>query len=207
MEVEAKFITEQKVFKQILELKDIEGYKIKEVLDITEEDTYIDTKELDLHRQEISYRVRKKDGIFLVTLKEKPVKTGAIYSRFEEEKHIEEKDIPKVYDYSLDIKPVAQAKRLAEGKKLLKIFTVYKKRKRIVIVKDDFIIRLDMDAIHFDIDNSKKKQYELEIEAKNAPIEEVEKISKFLKQKFGKKLKPSKHSKYERGLKLLSLKQ
>jgi len=204
MEVEAKFITKPEVFEQIPELKDIAGYKIKEVLDLLEEDTYMDTKELDLHRQEISYRIRKKDETFLVTLKEKPVKTGAIYSRFEEEQHIDEKDIPQVYDYSLKIKPVAKAKALTEGKKLFKIFTIHKRRKRAVIVKDDFIIRLDMDTIYFDIDDSKKKQYELEIEAKNAPMEEVEKVQEFLKQKFGKKLKPSKRSKYERGLEFMA---
>lgn len=204
MEVEAKFLTEQEIFKKILKLKDIAGYKIDNVLDILESDTYFDTKELDLHRQEVSFRIRKKDGTFLVTLKEKPVKTGAIYARVEEEAYIDKKDIPKVIDYSLDINPVREAKKLTGGKRLFKIFTIDKKRKRAVIVKEDFIIRLDMDAIQFSIDESKKKQYELEIEAKNAPVEEVEKVQEFLKEKFGKKLKPSKRSKYERGLELMS---
>lgn len=203
LEIEAKFITKPEVFEKILKLKDIAGYKIKEIQDITEEDTYFDTEELDIHRQEISYRIRKQDNTFLVTLKEKPIKTGAIYSRFEEEENINEKDVPKVYDYSLEIKPVKKAKELTNGKKLFKIFTIAKKRKRAVITKGNNIIRLDMDTITFDIDKFKKKQYELEVEAKNAPMEEVEKVQEFLKQKFGKKLKPSKRSKYERGLALM----
>lgn len=206
MEVEAKFMTKPEIFKEILKFKKIDDYKVKEILDIRECDTYIDTEELDLHRHEISFRIRQKDNSFLVTLKEKPVKTGAIYSRAEEEEYINEKDIPKVYDYSLGIKPVIEAKKLAEGKKLFKIFTIDKKRKREVLVKDDYIIRLDMDTIQFLIDNSDEKQYELEIEAKNAPIEEIKKVQDFLKQKFGKDLKPSRRSKYERGLKLLSVK-
>ncbi len=204
MEIEAKFITKPEVFEEILKLKDIAGYKIKEVQDITEEDTYLDTEELDLHRQEISYRIRKKDDTFLITLKEKPVRTGAIYSRFEEEEYIEERDIPKVYDYSLEIKPVIKAKELANGKKLFKIFTINKKRKRAVITKGSFMIRLDMDTIQYLINSSNKKEYELEIEAKNAPMEEVEKVEEFLRKKFGKKLKPSKRSKYERGLALMA---
>lgn len=203
MEIEAKFLTTPEVFKEILKLEDIAGYKQKEILDIIESDTYLDTEELDLHRKEISFRIRKKDGTFLVTLKEKPIRTGAIYSRVEEEEHIEEKNIPNVKDYSLEIKPVTEAKRLTEGKKLLEIFIVHKKRKRLVIVKDDFIIRLDMDTINFSVSDSKKEQCELEIEAKNAPIEEVKKVQDFLKEKFGKKLKPSKRSKYERGLALM----
>lgn len=204
MEIEAKFITKPEVFEKILKLKDIAGYKIKEVQDITEEDTYLDTEELDLHRQELSYRIRKQDNTFLVTLKEKPVKTGAIYSRFEEEEYIEEKNTPKVYDYSLGIKPVIKAKQLTNGKKLFKIFTIAKKRKRVVITKGNYIIRLDMDAIQYLINGFKKKEYELEVEAKNAPMEEVEKVEGFLRKKFGKKLKPSKRSKYERGLALMA---
>ncbi len=204
MEIEAKFITKPEVFEEILKLKDIAGYKIKEVIDIEETDTYFDTEELDLHRQELSYRIRKQDGTFLVTLKEKPIRTGAIYSRFEEEEHIKEKDVPRFYDSSLKIKPVTKAKELAEGKKLLKIFTIDKKRKRAVITKGSFIIRLDMDTIQYLIDSSKKKEYELEVEAKNAPMEEVEKVEEFLRKKFGKKLKPSKRSKYERGLALMA---
>lgn len=204
MEIEAKFLTKPEVFEEILKLKDIAGYKIKEVLDIEENDTYFDTEELDLHRQEISYRIRKQDGTFLVTLKEKPVRTGAIYSRFEEEEYIKEKDVPKVYDYSLKIKPVVKAKQLAEGKKLFKIFAIDKQRKRVVITKGNFMIRLDMDTIQYLIDDSKKKEHELEVEAKNTPMEEVEKVEEFLRKKFGKKLKPSKRSKYERGLALMA---
>lgn len=204
MEIEAKFITKEGIFKEILNLKDIAGYKVKDVLDISEADTYLDTEDLDLHRQEISFRIRKQDSKFLVTLKEKPVRTGAIYSRFEEEEYIGEKEIPKVYDYSLKIKPVAEAKRLTEGKKLFKIFTIDKKRKRIVIVKNGNMIRLDMDTIQFLIEGIKKKEHELEIEAKNTPMEEVEKVQEFLKQKFGNALKPSKRSKYERGIELLA---
>ncbi len=128
MEIEAKFITKPEVFEKILKLKNVAGYKVKEVIDIEETDTYFDTEELDLHRQEISYRIRKQDNTFLVTLKEKPVKTGAIYSRFEEEEYINEKDIPKVYDYSLEIKPVIKAKELTSGKKLFKIFIVFVQR-------------------------------------------------------------------------------
>lgn len=204
MEIEAKFLTTPEVFEEILKLKDIAGYKIKEVLDIEEADTYLDTKELDLHRQEISFRIRKQDDTFLVTLKEKPIKTGAIYSRFEEEEYISEKDIPKVYDYSLDIKPVTAAKKMANGKKLFKIFTIDKKRKRVVITKKKFMIRLDMDTVQYLIDGSKKKEYELEVEAKDTPMEEVEKVEEFLRKKFGKKIKPSKRSKYERGLALMA---
>jgi len=204
MEVEAKFLTKPKIFEEILKLKDIAGYKIKEVLDIIEADTYLDTEELDLHRQELSFRIRKKDNTFLVTLKEKPIRAGAIYSRVEEETYIEEKDIPQVYDYSLGIEPVIAAKKFAKGKKLFKIFVIDKKRKRAVLTKEDFIIRLDMDTIQFRIDGSKEKQCELEIEAKNAPIEEIKKVQDVLKQKFGNKLKASKHSKYERGLALMA---
>lgn len=204
MEIEAKFLTKPEIFKKISELKDIAGYKIKEIIDIKEEDTYLDTEELDLHRQELSYRIRKQDNTFLVTLKQKPVRTGAIYSRIEEEEYIKEEDIPKVYDYSLNIKPVQEAKKLAEGKKLQKIFTIDKHRKRVVITKGNFMIKLDMDTIQFLIKGLKEKEHELEIESKNTPMEEVEKIQGFLKQKFGKKLKPSKRSKYERGLALLA---
>lgn len=204
MEIEAKFLTRPGIFKKISELKDIAGYKIKEIIDIKEEDTYLDTEELDLHRQELSYRIRKQDNTFLVTLKQKPVRTGAIYSRIEEEEYIKEEDIPKVYDYSLNIKPVQEAKKLAEGKKLQKIFTIDKHRKRVVITKGNFMIKLDMDTIQFLIEGLKEKEHELEIESKNTPMEEVEKIQGFLKQKFGKKLKPSKRSKYERGLALLA---
>lgn len=204
MEIEAKFLTSQGVFEEILKLKDIAGYKIKEVLDIEETDTYLDTEELDLHRQEISYRIRKQDDTFLITLKEKPVKTGAIYSRFEEEEYIGEKDVPRVYDYSLNIKPVIAAKKMTDGKKLFKIFTIDKKRKRAVITKGSFMIRLDMDTIQYLINSPKKKEYELEVEAKNTPMEEVEKVEEFLRKRFGKKMKPSKRSKYERGLALMA---
>ena len=204
MEIEAKFITNSKVFEEILKLKDIAGYKIKEVIDIEETDTYFDTEELDLHRQELSYRVRKHDNTFLVTLKEKPIRTGAIYSRFEEEEYIKPKDIDKLYDNSLNIKPIVKAKQFAEGKKLVRIFAIDKKRKRAVITKGNHIIRLDMDTIQYLIDGSKKKEYELEIEAKNTPMEEVEKVEEFLRKKFGKKLKPYKRSKYERGLALMA---
>jgi len=204
MEIEAKFITSKKVFEEILKLKDIVGYKIKEVINIEETDTYFDTEELDLHRQELSYRIRKQDNTFLVTLKEKPVKTGSIYSRFEEEEYIKEKDVPNFYNSSLKIKPVTKAKELAEGKKLLRIFAIDKKRKRVVITKGKFMIRLDMDTIQYLIDGSKKKECELEVEAKNTSMEEVEKVEEFLRKKFRKKLKPSKRSKYERGLALMS---
>ena len=203
MEIEAKFITQPEIFDKILKLKEIDGYKFKEIIDIKECDTYLDTEDLSLHRHEMSLRIRKKDNTFLVTLKRKPVRTGPIYSRIEEEEYIDEKDIHSVYDYSLKIKPVIEAKKLTSGRKLAKIFSIDKKRKRAVFIKNDFIIRLDMDTIQFLINNSDKKQYELEIEAKNAPIEEVEKIQNFLRQKFGNYLKPSKHSKYERGLALL----
>jgi len=203
MEIEAKFLTKPEVFEEILKLKEIAGYKIKEVLDIDECDTYLDTEGLDLHKNEMSFRIRKQDNEFLVTLKGKSVKTGAIYSRKEEEEYIEEKDIPKVYDYSLEIKPVAEVKKLTNGKRLSEIFTIDKKRKRVVIVKDDFIIRLDMDTIQFLIDGSDNEEYELEVESKNAPLEEVEKVQDFLKKIFGDSLEPAEYSKYERGLKLL----
>ncbi|MBU4501634.1 MAG: CYTH domain-containing protein [Nanoarchaeota archaeon] len=203
MEIEAKFMTKPHVFEDILDLTEIAGYKVEEVIDISEKDTYLDTKDMDFHKQGMSFRIRKEDERFLVTLKGKPKRDGAIYSRLEDEEIINESDIPKIYDMSLDIAPIIKAKKLAKNKPVSKIFIVDKQRKRMVIVNDNYSIRIDMDIIEYLIEDVVGHEYELEIEAKDAPIGEVKIVRDFLISKFGNYLYPSEKSKYERGLDLL----
>ncbi|MBF0226747.1 MAG: CYTH domain-containing protein [Desulfobacterales bacterium] len=177
-------------------------------------DIYLDDEKFNLYLNKASFRLRRKKDKIQLTLKKVLPKNiwilkPEMYHRIEEEIYIDagqERDLKE--GKPIDVFPYKLIKYLIPGCGVFKpILQVINNRQVLNIhLKNDEKSKAELclDDVKYVIDGQEFGPFfEIEIEAKGAKIDEMNKLAEHLKDKL--KLVPSTRNKYEKGLHVLNL--
>ena len=177
-------------------------------------DTYFDDEKFSLHEAGAAFRVRHKNKTIWVTLKKRlplrkryseeglyqRIKEEATITRVQEEELLRGKPInvfpyrllPYVAPYCKNVKPVV---KVINNRKTLNLKD-----------KEHREAELCLDEVMYNMNGKKHgPYYEIEIESKGSPRNEIKKLASYLEKNLG--LVPSYQSKYERGISLFKIAQ
>lgn len=208
IEIEAKYIIEdESIFDEVLErIKNNNGYSVVEDSEKEQIDTYYDTLDFLLKKQECTLRIRELKDKYYCTIK-LPTKSfeekNDHSKRFEYENSILKPEITLCEEY---IKRYL-SQYVSEIKDLHSQLKVINKRRKFIITEGDNSIRFEMvlDRVTYKNLKTKKEKEELqvEIELKSDYIHSVrlKMLTNMLERKT-KGLTKNLNSKYDRGIEL-----
>ena len=201
MEIELKYAINNKEISAKIwddeELKKIEEPDTRETLFM--DAIYFDTKDMDLSRNDMAYRVRREGDRLVASLKWGGGSEGALHKR--EEINIPVNDTkpnPVIFE-ACDIGP--DMMEIISGKELQPLVDMHIERKRFRVEIDDTLLELSIDSGEIKTENGSVPVNEVEIELFSGPEEGMMKIGQMLMEKYD--LVSEKRSKFYRGLMLL----
>ena len=201
MEIELKYrIPGEEIAERIWDdslFSDMEEEESREEIELSA--VYYDTKELDLAKNEIAYRVRKEGDRQIATLKWK--------GRSEDGLHVREELTVQVPDNRPDIGVFlesdigADLEQLLEGKELEELMHSEIRRRRFRIDTGEGIFEFSVDQGAIYAAGKKTDIQEVEIELFSGETEELMEIGRKLQEMYG--LEAEDTSKYAKGIDLL----
>ena len=201
MEIELKYaINNKEIAAKIWddeELKKIEEPDTRETLFM--DAIYFDTKDMDLSKNDMAYRVRREGDRLVASLKWGGGSEGALHKR--EEINIPVNDTkpnPVIFE-ACDIGP--DMMKIISGKELQPLVDMHIERKRFRVEIDDTLLEISIDGGEIKTVNGSVPVNEVEIELFSGPEEGMMKIGQMLMEKYD--LVSEKRSKFYRGLILL----
>ena len=206
-EIESKFlIGSVRIFDLIRSQKQIAGYHLTNQKKIVQDDVYFDTLNGHLFSQGKSLRLRESCGQHIVTFKEK---TGENHVRIEFEETITGLQAQRLLDSDLtdvcQVKAVQTAVSHLGANSINPVFCLRNNREKWYLDSGFAHLEICFDNIRYmDIGQSRFfEENELELELKEGDPKFHWEITNLLSQQYT--LTPCFQSKYERGVKLLSL--
>ncbi|MBF0226739.1 MAG: HAD-IA family hydrolase [Desulfobacterales bacterium] len=167
-------------------------------------DTYLDDDEFTFYKNKVILRIREAEGQIKVTLKtlssaNNLISADGLYLRVEEETTITEAQKLLLFSgQSIEIHPYQKVKDLFPNCGFLTP-KLKVDNNRQVFYDENKRIKICLDTFNYVVNEKNYGPfYEIEIENKEAEIEELNKLGKYLKEKL--KLVPSAKNKYERGV-------
>lgn len=207
-EIEVKFVVpSDAVFEEIESLKEIEGFKILDKKTVNIENSYLDTKDKLLKKNDALLRIREGDDSIDLVFKRKISQQDNFFIREEIHAEIPQNDLGRIQD--LDIEPVKRAKEIIDNNNLQK--SRYKNKVKRTILnlgktkQEPIEIEMVLDGVTFLKGEQKSMPfYEIEIESKGISVEELKKFGAILEAKYN--LEPSTIDKKERGEQIFEIK-
>lgn len=207
-EIEIKFIVpSDAVFEEFEAQKEIEGFKVLSKKTVNIENSYLDTTDEILKKNNALLRIRKEDDKIVVAFKKKISQKDNFFERDEIENEISPEDLGKIQD--LEIEPIKKAKEVI-GKQPLREQPDKNRNKRTILnlardKQGPIEIEMVMDRVIF-LKNDQKSMpfYEIEVESKGIPVEELKKFAATLEAKYN--LEPSTMDKRKRGEQIFKIK-
>jgi len=179
-----------------------------------QEDIYFDDDTHSLLAADASFRLRKKKGHIRITLKKRfPSKKGyseeGQYRRIEEEAVITSSQAADLIEgRGLNAFPYRLLPYIVPESTRLQQVLVVKNDRKTILVQDDQMRKAEvcLDKVFFECNgNTFGPCFEIEVETKGLPTEDVRNLSEYLETNLG--LIPSRQSKYERGMSLAKTSQ
>lgn len=161
--------------------------------------TYFDTKDMDLCKNDMAYRVRKEGDRLIASLKWGGDSDGPLHKR--EEINIPVMDIkpnPVIFE-SCDIGEDLVS--IIDGKELHSILDMHIERRRFRVDTESTILEISIDKGQIITENAAESVCEVEIELFSGSEDVMMKIGQAMAEKYG--LTSEKRSKFYRGLVLL----
>ncbi len=167
------------------------GFTVNRVEHMTNEDTYYDTPDKELLKNGGSLRIRKTNKSKIKGTLKYPIDSNEVYTkRLEIEKSLEDKSftelMSKLSGSQYDLRNICP----------YPILTINTNRQEITLSKDNNFIALAFDIIDYD-GKAFDQMMEIELKGDSTP-ETLTEIDKLVQEKFN--LKPTKQSKYKRGI-------
>ena len=176
-------------------------------------DVYFDDEQLALYRRGVSFRLRKKPGCSLVTLKARPVGPQATvpaagrYRRIEEEVAVSrEQEGTLLEGRPVQVLPYRLIAYVAPDCGCLREVLCVVNRRTLVLVANESqqTAEVCVDQVRYVVGGKGfGPDVEVEVESKGLPRQDVEALAALLQEELG--LRPSAQTKYERGLGLAGL--
>ncbi len=201
MEIELKYTIENKeIAAKIWEdadLRKIEEPDTRETLFM--DAIYFDTKDMDLSKNDMAYRVRREGDRLVASLKWGGGSEGALHKR--EEINIPVNDTkpnPVIFE-ACDIG--CDLMNIIDGKELNPLVDMHIERKRFRVEIDDSLLEISVDEGEIKTENGSVPVCEVEVELYSGAEDGMMKIGQMLMDKYG--VVSEKRSKFYRGLMLL----
>ena len=197
MEIEAKYTTSRSVFEKLLKVDALGEYRLEAVEEQLITDHYLDTGDRDIQKGGYAFRVREKNGRWLLTLKGLGVTESAIHRREEYEVEIQSDMSPEQW-------PDSQARdlvfSLTRSQPLVELFVIRQHRTLYKVFRDKRLVgELSLDVVDMGSFGQQERTYEVEVELESdGTLEDLQVLNDILQSNYN--LRPETRSKFERAL-------
>jgi inorganic triphosphatase YgiF len=200
-EYEVKLTASKKMLEKIKETPGFLNWSIEKGKEKYLVSHYFDTEKFDLLYSNMAYRTREEDGKNIATLKGNGILKNGIYIRDEFEKILRNSEDVTKFDFLN--KHFPQVLEITKETPLKEVLIVDNERHILYLKKDDSLIEVSLDFLHFILGKRKVAYNEIELELKNGCEEDLLECASFLKLNFHLFLAGA--SKYEMGLRSFNL--
>ncbi len=197
MEIEAKYTTSRSVFEKLLKVDALGDYRLEAAEEQLITDHYLDTGDRDIRKGGYAFRIREKNGRWLLTVKGLGKAENAIHRREEYEVEIQSDMSPEQW-------PDSQARdlvfSLTRSQPLVELFVIRQHRTLYKVFRDKRLVgELSLDVVDMGSFGQQERTYEVEVELEShGTLEDLQVLDDILQSNYN--LRPETRSKFERAL-------
>lgn len=197
MEIEAKYTTSRFVFDKLLKADALGEYRLETTEEQLITDHYLDTGDRDIRKGGYAFRVREKNGRWLLTVKGLGTTESAIHRREEYEVEIQS-------DTPLQQWPDSPARdlvvSLTHSQPLVELFVIRQHRTLCKVFRGEHLVgELSLDVVDMGSFGQQERTCEVEVELESdGTLEDLQVLDEILQSNYG--LRPETRSKFERAL-------
>jgi inorganic triphosphatase YgiF len=197
LEIEAKYTTSRFVFDKLLKVDALGDYRLEAAEEQYLTDHYLDTGNRDIQKGGYAFRVREKNGRWLLTVKGLGKTESAIHQREEYEAEIKSDVPPQQW-------PDSPARDLVflltHSQPLIELFVIRQHRTLHKVFRGERLVgELSLDVVDMGSSGHRERTYEVEVELKShGTLEDLQVLDEILQNNYG--LSPETRSKFERAM-------
>jgi triphosphatase len=197
LEIEAKYTTSRFVFDKLLKADALGEYRLETTEEQLITDHYLDTGDRDIRKGGYAFRVREKNGRWLLTVKGLGTTESAIHRREEYEVEIQS-------DTPLQQWPDSPARdlvvSLTHSQPLVELFVIRQHRTLCKVFRGEHLVgELSLDVVDMGSFGQQERTCEVEVELESdGTLEDLQVLDEILQSNYG--LRPETRSKFERAL-------
>ncbi len=197
MEIEAKYTTSELTFDKLLKVHALGDYMLEAAEEQYLTDHYLDTGDRAIRKGGYAFRVREKNGIWLLTLKGLGTTESAIHRREEYEVEIQSDITPQQWPDSPARDLVFS---LTRSQPLFELFVIRQHRTLCKVFRGERLVgELSLDVVDMGSFGQQERTYEVEVELEShGTIEDLQVLDEILQNNYG--LRPETRSKFERAM-------
>jgi len=200
LEIEAKYTTSKFVFDKLLKVDALGEYRLETMEEQHVTDHYLDTGDRDIRKGGYAFRVREKNGRWLLTVKGLGTAESAIHRR-------EEYEVEMQSDMPTQQWPDSPARdlvvSLTHSQPLVELFVIRQHRTLCKVFRGERLVgELSLDVVDMGSFGQQERTYEVEIELEShGTLEDLQVLDEILQSNCG--LRPETRSKFERAMALI----
>ena len=185
------------MFDKLLKVNALGEYRLETTEEQHVTDHYLDTGDRDIQEGGYAFRVREKNGIWLLTLKGLGTTESAIHRREEYEVEIQSDMTPQQWPDSPARDLVFS---LTRSQPLFELFVIRQHRTLCKVYRGERPVgELSLDVVDMGSFGQQERTYEVEVELEShGTIEDLQVLDEILQNNYG--LRPETRSKFERAM-------
>jgi len=197
LEIEAKYTTSRFVFDKLLKVDALGEYRLEATEEQNLVDHYMDTGDRDIRKGGYAFRIREKDGRWLLTVKGLGTAESAIHQREEYEEEIQS-DMPTQQWPDSPARDLVVS--LTRSRPLVELFVIRQHRTLCKVFRGERLVgELSLDVVDMGSFGQQERTYEVEIELEShGTLEDLQVLDEILQSNYD--LRPETRSKFERAL-------
>jgi len=197
LEIEAKYTTSISVFDKLLKVDSLGEYRLETTEEQYVTDHYLDTGDRDIRKGGYAFRVREKNGRWLLTVKGLGTAESAIHRREEYEVEIQSDMSPQQWPDSPARDLVFS---LTRSRPLVELFVIRQHRTLCKVFRGQRLVgELSLDVVDMGSFGQQERTYEVEVELeRDGTLEDLQVLDEILQSNYD--LRPETRSKFERSL-------
>ena len=197
MEIEAKYTTSRFIFDKLLKADALGEYRLETMEEQLVTDHYLDTGDRDIRKGGYAFRVREKNGRWLLTVKGLGKTESAIHQREEYEVEIQSDAPPQQWPDSPARDLVFS---LTHSRPLVELFVIRQHRTLCKVFRGERLVgELSLDVVDMGSFGQRERTYEVEVELEShGTLEDLQVLDGILQSNYG--LRPETRSKFERAM-------
>ncbi len=202
-EVEAKFLVRRPhVLRELARLTALDGFRVVGRKRERQANSYWDTPGFDLRRAKAVLKLRRVGQRFELSFKKELGHSRAVSRRLEVAARLTKEKLHLLHRDKLKARPIQEARRITR-KPLVKLFTLYTDRQKLLLAFQGHQVELALDRVTFRREGRiLGRRFEVEVENLTASDRLFQTVIRALRRRFPEKLKSSRIWKGEYGFRL-----